>query len=186
MSYYRGDYYRGDYYRGDPFIGGIFRAAAPIVGRLAGTVARRAGAAGRALLGMRPVQTARTIAREVAIPTAVAVATTRATQGIISPGGGMGGASPNYAEGAETGAGGMVMMGAKGMCPPGFHPNKSDGPRGPKGSYCVRNRRMNPLNPRALRRALRRSEDFEAIAKRTVNALRSGPRKFKKVSTMAR
>ena len=32
-------------------------------------------------------------------------------------------------------------------------------------------RRMNPLNPRALRRALRRAEGFEKFAKRTVNAL---------------
>lgn len=32
-------------------------------------------------------------------------------------------------------------------------------------------RKMNPLNPRALRRALRRAEGFEKFAKRTVNAL---------------
>jgi len=186
MSYYRGDYYRGDYYRGDPFIGSLFRAAAPVLRGAAATVVRRAGAAGRALLGMRPVQVAGRIGREVAIPTAVAVATTRGTQALIPSGPGGGAASPNYAEGGEVTGGGMVMVGQKGMCPPGYHPNKSDGLKGPKGSYCVRNRRMNPLNPRALRRALRRSEDFEAIAKRTVNALRSGPRKFKKVSTMSR
>lgn len=186
MTYYRGDYYRGDYYRGDPFIGGIFRAAAPFIRGAAATVARRVGAAGRALAGMRPVQAAGRVAREVGIPTAVAVATTRGTQAIIPGGGGGGGESPNYAEGVGAGAPGMVMMGAKGMCPPGYHPNKSDSIKGPKGSYCVRNRRMNPLNPRALRRALRRSEDFEQIAKRTVNALRAGPRKFKKVSTMSR
>lgn len=186
MSYYRGDYYRGDYYRGDPFIGGIFRAAAPFVRGAIGTVARRVGAAGRALAGMRPVQAAGRVVREVGLPTAVAVATTRGTQAIIPGGGASGGESPNYAEGTGATGGGMVMMGAKGMCPPGFHPNKSDSIKGPKGSYCVRNRRMNPLNPRALRRALRRSEDFEQIAKRTVNALRSGPRKFKKVSTMSR
>jgi len=32
-------------------------------------------------------------------------------------------------------------------------------------------RKMNPLNPRALRRALRRAEGFEKFAKKTVNAL---------------
>ena len=32
-------------------------------------------------------------------------------------------------------------------------------------------RRMNPLNPRALKRALRRAEGFEKFAKRTVNAM---------------
>lgn len=186
MSYYRGDYYRGDYYRGDPFIGGIFRAAAPIIRGAAATVAKRVGSAGRALLGMRPVQMAARVGREVGIPTAVAVATTRGTQAILPGAGPEAGAPINY---PESGAAGVPMMtgaGVKGMCPPGYHPNKSDSIKGPKGSYCVRNRRMNPLNPRALRRALRRSEDFEGIAKRTVNALRSGPRKFKKVSTMSR
>lgn len=40
-------------------------------------------------------------------------------------------------------------------------------------------RRMNPLNPKALKRALRRAEGFEKFARQTVNALRSGPKKFK-------
>jgi len=40
-------------------------------------------------------------------------------------------------------------------------------------------RRMNPLNPRALKRALRRAEGFEKFARKTVNALRAGPKKFK-------
>lgn len=35
-------------------------------------------------------------------------------------------------------------------CPPGFHPAKDGSGR------CVRNRRMNPMNPRAARRAIRR------------------------------
>lgn len=43
----------------------------------------------------------------------------------------------------------------------------------------VRRRRMNVLNPRALRRALRRAEGFERFARRTVNALHRGPKKFK-------
>lgn len=37
-----------------------------------------------------------------------------------------------------------------GGCPAGFHPAKDHSGR------CVRNRRMNPLNPRAARRAIRR------------------------------
>lgn len=35
----------------------------------------------------------------------------------------------------------------------------------------TKRRRMNPLNPRALRRAIRRAEGFEAFARKTVNAL---------------
>ncbi len=53
--------------------------------------------------------------------------------------------------------------GATGMmgCPSGFHPNKSSyflqsGEFVPAGSRCVRNRRRNPLNPRALDRAIGR------------------------------
>jgi hypothetical protein len=45
--------------------------------------------------------------------------------------------------------------------------------------YPTKRRRMNVMNPRALKRALRRAEGFEKIARRTVNALRAGPKKFK-------
>lgn len=45
-------------------------------------------------------------------------------------------------------------------CPSGYHPEKAG-----KG-YCVRNRRMNPLNPRALARAGRRVGGFARAVKR--------------------
>jgi len=45
-------------------------------------------------------------------------------------------------------------------CPSGYHPEKSGKP------YCVRNRRMNPLNPRALSRATRRVGGFARAVKR--------------------
>jgi len=45
-------------------------------------------------------------------------------------------------------------------CPTGYHPEKSGAP------YCVRNRRMNPLNPRALSRATRRVGGFARAVKR--------------------
>jgi len=45
-------------------------------------------------------------------------------------------------------------------CPTGYHPEKSGKP------YCVRNRRMNPLNPRALSRATRRVGGFARAVKR--------------------
>jgi len=45
-------------------------------------------------------------------------------------------------------------------CPSGYHPEKSG-----KG-YCVRNRRMNALNPRALSRASRRVGGFARAVKR--------------------
>jgi len=53
-------------------------------------------------------------------------------------------------------------MNGNGMgCPTGHHPNKSDyflknGTFIQKGSRCVKNRRRNPLNPRAMDRAISR------------------------------
>lgn len=41
----------------------------------------------------------------------------------------------------------------------------------PWGGQRKKYRKMNPLNPRALKRALRRAEGFEKFAKKTVNAL---------------
>jgi len=65
---------------------------------------------------------------------------------------------------------GMVRVGGRtpfitmpnGMpgCPQGYHPEKQNKP------YCVRNRRMNPLNPRALSRATRRVGGFARAVKR--------------------
>lgn len=41
------------------------------------------------------------------------------------------------------------------------------------GTKCVSNRRMNPLNPRALRRAIRRAKGFERFVVRNRKSLRS-------------
>lgn len=51
---------------------------------------------------------------------------------------------------------------------PGWHLNKQDGKYGPKGTYWVRNRAMNPGNARALRRAVRREKAFVSLAKRVL------------------
>lgn len=57
-----------------------------------------------------------------------------------------------------------AAVAAQGACPRGYHLNKhalSASRRHaalPARSICVRNRSMNPLNPRALRRALRREK----------------------------
>ena len=50
-----------------------------------------------------------------------------------------------------------------GMVPSGYHYAK-DG-----SGKIVRNRRMNVANPRALRRAMRRAQGFEKLAKRAIN-----------------
>jgi len=61
---------------------------------------------------------------------------------------------------------GARSFGPDGLCPCGFHPEKSG-----KG-YCVRNRRMNVANPRALRRGMRRVSGFEKLARRTISFTR--------------
>jgi len=54
----------------------------------------------------------------------------------------------------------IVMPNGLPGCPTGYHPEKAGKP------YCVRNRRMNPLNPRALSRATRRVGGFARAVKR--------------------
>lgn len=69
--------------------------------------------------------------------------------------------------------------GAGGACAPnpccrGQHLNKSRGCDGSlPGTKCVTNRRMNSLNPRALRRATRRLKGFERAVKGTRKQLRT-------------
>jgi len=79
------------------------------------------------------------------------------------PGGGL-----PVAAGAAIGAaigGYQGAVGAGGMCPAGYHPRKDK--RLP--FKCVRNRRMNIANPRALRRGMRRVKGFEKLARRTIS-----------------
>jgi hypothetical protein len=70
-------------------------------------------------------------------------------------------------------AGGAMVMGAEhlmgggGGTPKGFHQCKSK--HGCKRGQWVRNRHMNPCNPRALRRAIRRATRFTKLAMKTIH-----------------
>lgn len=84
---------------------------------------------------------------------------------VIAAGGRLAGRAGSFATGLfrqatafATGAAAASFFArnADGSCPVGTHPIKQDGVRGPKGSYCVRNRRMNVGNARAARRSVRR------------------------------
>lgn len=59
-----------------------------------------------------------------------------------------------------------ASLGPVGQCPTGYHLAKDGSGR------MVRNRRMNIANPRALRRAMRRVQGFEKLAKRTITFTR--------------
>ena len=68
--------------------------------------------------------------------------------------------------GAGIGAAAGAFVQARpmgGVCPSGYHPAKDGSGR------CVRNRRMNIANPRALRRSMRRVKGFEKLARRTIS-----------------
>lgn len=164
MSYYsgQGDYYSG---QGDP---GIFS----FIGKAVGSVAKFAGGLLPGPLGgiakgiggiLAPsAPQVQPFAQQLPfggprIPLSI--------QGIPTPG--IGGAVQRALPGGASGYQG---------CYPGYHLDKAT------KSKCVRNRSMNPANPKALRRAIRRQAGFVNLAKRTLKGSgytfkRTGPPK---------
>jgi hypothetical protein len=141
MGYYMGDYYRGDYYRGrgDP---GLFGTILGGIKKVAGAVLRRTpvGMAIGAVSSILPQLPApRSAGGGLNLPGPFRVSPTA-----IIPGG-----RPFL-----TREGGAVRS--------GYHLDKRT------GTYEVRNRSMNPANPRALRRAIRREKGFVALARRVL------------------
>jgi len=77
------------------------------------------------------------------------------------------GAGAAGAIGLAAGMGGERMLAAPGGMPMrGFHMSK---PRKGHPSHLVRNRRMRVSNPKALRRAIRRTSGFAKLAMRTIH-----------------
>jgi len=77
--------------------------------------------------------------------------------------GGMIGGQVTMPGGLQVGAAYMPHTAIGQHAPAGYHLDKRTGTR------WVRNRRMNVTNPRALRRAMRRVQGFEKLAKRTIS-----------------
>ena len=80
------------------------------------------------------------------------------------------GAIERFLPGGKTGFEVAVPTNGR-ACPKGFHPNKTsyflkDGTFVPKGAKCVKNRRRNPLNPRAASRAISRLESAKKAVER--------------------
>lgn len=143
MGYYRGD--GTNYYRGDYYRGDPFLGA--IAGSIIGKAAGKVGRFVASRVGGSAGRAVAAVARDAA-PAVV-------------------GGAVGYAAGqrlpALPGIGGLPMLPAG----PGGKQKKM--PRYRKDGTLIRT--MNPLNPRALKRALRRAEGFERFAKRTVNAM---------------
>jgi len=165
---YRGDYATHGYGRGDPgFLSslwkGIKKIALPAVGFALG------GPAGAALGGA--------FGGAGRTPPIMRQAVAQPRQNIQFRAGTLAARSTDYYPPVPQFAGptmskprvvGMENLGGggTGCCPRGFHLDKET------GTKCVRNRRMNVANPRALRRSMRRVQGFEKLARRTISFTR--------------
>jgi len=164
MSYYKGDFYgRGGYYRGDPgffsFLGGLAKTALGFVPGV-GPIAQGALGAPTAAKPTSAIVKASSTHPGFFSGATAKVGSMIKGHPILSAAGAAGLA------GMAAGAGGMAMRGAGGK----------------KLSHLAltgvrKRRRMNPTNPRALRRAIRRATAFEHLAKRVIGF--SSPRKPK-------
>lgn len=171
MPYYgeqSGDYSTYGYGRGDPgFLSslwkGVKKIAAPLIGTMIG------GPVGGIIGGMAGGR-ART-------PTIRPPARSQPRQQIQFRAGTLAARSTDYwppvpqFRGApmpttRRGTGPGYADNGTGCCPVGYHLAKDGSGR------CVRNRRMNVANPRALRRSMRRVQGFEKLAKRTISFTR--------------
>ena len=141
----------GDYktygYAGDPgWLSSIFKFAKkkiiPFVGKLLG------GPVGGVIAGAGAVAASRPAAGPLALP---------------PPPGSIGGAI-SFPGGTTVSVAGVIPHAGIGEhAPAGYHLDKAT------RSRWVRNRRMNVANPRALRKAMRRVQGFEKLAKRTIS-----------------
>jgi len=165
---YRGDYATGGYGMGDPgFLSslwkGIKKVAAPIVGGLiGGPVGAIVGGMSGGRAGTPPIMSQQKPFPRQQVGFRVGTLAARSTD-FYPP-------VPQFRGGPMRGGARPVGMenlpGATGCCPRGFHMAK-DG-----SGKCVRNRRMNVANPRALRRSMRRVQGFEKLARRTISFTR--------------
>lgn len=167
MSYYsppRGDYRTYGYGRGDPgFLSslwkGVKKIAAPVIGGLIGGPigAIVAGGLGGSAGQTPPIMAPRAPAQPQYRTRIGPFQQTQFYPPVPSMPGGQMLAPPMT--GHERMA--ATSAGAAG-CPRGYHLAKDGSGR------WVRNRRMNIANPKALRRAMRRVQGFEKMAKRTI------------------
>lgn len=178
--YGRGDYYRGDYYRGDIFstIGKGLKAVASVIPGPIGTIARAVTGAGRGSITVGPGT------GPLAPPTISLAPNLPQGPQLFPP------LPFGPAVGPQTGPGTAVAnIPGHGVCVIDARTGKRLGrtnrstyvTRGggtsrwpqqlmvhPAGTECVRSRRMNVANPRALRRAIRRAQGFAKLARRVL------------------
>lgn len=150
MSYYQGDYYQGDYYRGG-FLS-IFKKIGAGVGRLIGV----SGGTTK-------------VAPVLSLPPAVEQALARIPAGLQAPARSLAAGVAKHPVLSAAAAAGVAGIAARGRAAasaamPGTPAARSRGSGAMLGGR--RRRRMNPYNPRALRRAVRRAHAFSRMAKK--------------------
>lgn len=153
-------YYMGDYYRGDPGIGSFFSKALGFVGKLGIPGVSTAASAGSAILS----KVAGGGVTAAAGAASKAVSTAIIKHPVLSAAGAAG------ALGTMAGAGAIAerMVGGGGRRA-GKPTLKKCGMPLKHGGVGKCHRSMNVCNPRALRRAIRRTRGFAKLAMRTIH-----------------
>jgi len=167
-SPYRGDYSTYGYGRGDPgwlssIWKGVKKIAAPAIGFAIGGPAGLAAGLGLGRVGTPPIM-AQQMKPQPRQDLGINLGPISARSTDFYPPVPQFRGQPMAAAG--RGRAGPVGASSTGCCPVGFHLAKDGSGR------CVRNRRMNVANPRALRRSMRRVQGFEKLAKRTISFTR--------------
>lgn len=177
MQYYgmtRSSYAAGDYYSyGAGGLGSFLKKAVGVVGGAVKGFATGGitGAIGGAVSAAAGKQKSTAVAKVVNLPPVPfqgpgggGIPVPRGTPG-ATPVPGITGVLERTLPGGASG-----YQGGAAGAPGGFHWNKSYSyAKGlPAGSFLVRNRAMNPANPRALRRGIRREQAFVALARRVL------------------
>jgi hypothetical protein len=195
QNYAAGDYYQGDYYRGDGLFSGL--------GKVFGGIAKAAVGGVKGFISGGPLGAVAGAGKAIGL---IQGPRNFLPQGPPLPGGfgGLpmigppsGGAPPDQYGGVQMipTAGGMMLCPIKGT-----RVNKSTYiTRGggtsrwpqqiivhPKGTECVKPRRMNVTNPRALRRGIRRMQGFAKLSRRVLRWVSAKPPKGRPVAKRAR
>lgn len=202
--YGRGDYYRGDYYQGGDLWGSLKSIGGKILGGVSTVTGAASRLLGQGSSGsVKPPPMGGTSGVSVSTyqppmiipPAPQEIAGFHATLGPMSGGisvtnpwaGPQQYIAPPMPQDIPSTLGGppiMISSDGKVCTIKGTHLNKSTyvTRRGgltlhPKHSTCVKNRRMNVANPRALRRAIRRAHGFAKLARRVLSYPISKPPK---------
>lgn len=161
MSYYQGDFYRGDFYQGDPGFFGVLKGLAgaaagfiPGVGPIASGLIKAIPSGGGAAVSRAGIASSM-----LRLPAGTAMmkgaGTSLIRRGVA--------AVKGHPVLSAAGAAGAIGAGAMATSP---------SLRRAAGRMLIggkRRRRMNVCNPRALRRAIRRTHGFAKLAMKTIH-----------------